>query len=58
MGPNIRNCIAGPQMGARTDFLKTQGFRVARYWNTEAFKDFDPVLNSIYHELRLDHPSD
>lgn len=42
----------------RTRFLETQGFRVLRYWNTEVFKEFDAVLNSIYHELDLDRSAD
>ena len=40
----------------RTRFLETQGFRVLRYWNNEVFKEFDAVLNAIYHELGLDRP--
>jgi very-short-patch-repair endonuclease len=42
----------------RTRFLEMEGFRVVRYWNTEVFKEFDAVLNSIYHELGLDRPRD
>src|SRR5215469_4596454 len=41
----------------RTRFLESQGFRVVRYWNNEVFKEFDAVLNSIYHELGLDRPA-
>lgn len=43
---------------ARTHFLETQGFRVVRYWNTEVFKEFDSVLNSIYHELGMPRSTD
>ena len=42
----------------RSRFLETEGFRVVRYWNTEVFNEFDAVLNSIYHELGLDRPTD
>jgi very-short-patch-repair endonuclease len=42
----------------RTRFLESQEFRVVCYWNTEVFKEFDAVLNAIYHELGLNQRPD
>ena len=36
---------------ARTEFLKTQGFRVLRFWNNELLENEQGVLTTIVNEL-------
>jgi len=40
----------------RSAFLKSKGFRVLRFWNTEVLTETDGVLQAIYAAL-LDDPS-
>lgn len=35
----------------RTSFLSEQGFRVLRFWNDQALKETDAVLETILHHL-------
>ena len=37
---------------ARTEWLKSQGFDVLRYWNNEVLTELDSVLESIGNELK------
>ncbi|HNB26135.1 MAG TPA: DUF559 domain-containing protein [Alphaproteobacteria bacterium] len=36
---------------ARTDFLKSQGYRVLRFWNNELLENEQGVLTTIVNEL-------
>jgi Protein of unknown function (DUF559) len=35
----------------RTDFLKSKGYRVLRFWNNEVMNNMDTVLNVIWDTL-------
>ena len=35
----------------RTEFLKTQGIAILRFWNHEVFQDTDDVLEAIHNAL-------
>ena len=37
----------------RDDWLKSQGFRVLRYWNNQVLNELDAVLADIARELEL-----
>jgi very-short-patch-repair endonuclease len=37
---------------ARTAFLKSQGYRVLRFWNNEVLKEIDGVMEVIYAALQ------
>ena len=37
----------------RTAFLKSQGFRVLRFWNLDLIESFDGVLDRIWRELSM-----
>jgi len=37
---------------ARTEFLKSQGWRIARYGNEEIYKNIDDVMDDIYAHLK------
>ncbi len=37
---------------ARTEFLKSQGWRIARYGNEEIYKNIEDVLDDIYVHLK------
>lgn len=42
---------------SRTEWLRSRGFRVIRYWNNEVLEDIDSVLESIRVTLEVgDHP--
>ena len=42
----------------RSDWLRSQGFRVLRFWNHEVFEDLDPVLEVIWSALQdAPHPN-
>lgn len=32
----------------RTRFLEAEGWRVRRFWNTEVYEEFEPVIEAIY----------
>jgi len=36
----------------RTEYLKSQGYRVLRFWNHDVLKNIDGVMESIYAALR------
>ncbi len=38
---------------ARTDYLKSQGYRVLRFWNDAILKDMDGVGAAILEALKL-----
>ena len=35
----------------RTEFLRSKGYKVLRFWNNEVMNDIDPVLNVIWDAL-------
>jgi very-short-patch-repair endonuclease len=37
----------------RTEYLRSDGFRVKRFANYELIEDFDAVLMAIFHELEI-----
>lgn len=37
--------------GVRTDFLRSQGYRVLRFWNNELLENKQGVLTAIVNEL-------
>ena len=37
---------------ARTAFLEARGYRVLRFWNSDAVESFDGVLETILNALR------
>ncbi len=41
---------------ARTDFLKSQGYRVLRFWNNELLANEQGVLTTIVNELTGSSP--
>jgi very-short-patch-repair endonuclease len=43
--------------GARTDFLKSQGYRVLRFWNNELLENEQGVLTTILNELTESNPN-
>jgi very-short-patch-repair endonuclease len=43
--------------GARTDFLKSQGYRVLRFWNNELLENEQGVLATISNELTGSTPN-
>jgi len=52
----------GMPEGARSDrmrdeFLRSQGFRVLRFWNSEIDRNLDGVMESILSALRPPHPT-
>ncbi|HNB53752.1 MAG TPA: endonuclease domain-containing protein [Anaerolineales bacterium] len=36
----------------RTEFLKTQGYKVIRFWNKEVMKDIESVLQTILYHIQ------
>jgi very-short-patch-repair endonuclease len=40
----------------RSEFLKREGYRVLRFWDSEIDKDINKVLEKIIKELRLTPP--
>jgi very-short-patch-repair endonuclease len=40
----------------RTEWLETQGFRVIRFWNSEAFDNLEGVVEAIRDALRASRP--
>ena len=36
----------------RTEFLRTQGFTVLRFWNQEVMRDAEQIVGQIYQALR------
>lgn len=40
----------------RDDFLKSQGFRVLRFWNSDIDHSLDGVVETILVELKTPHP--
>jgi very-short-patch-repair endonuclease len=41
---------------ARTDYLKSQGYRVLRFWNNEVLNNIDGVIDAIHMALNEDRP--
>ncbi|MCX7140834.1 MAG: endonuclease domain-containing protein [Proteobacteria bacterium] len=41
----------------RTAYLESKGFRVIRFWNDDALKQTDVVLEEILRQLTAPHPS-
>jgi len=41
----------------RTAYLESKGFRVIRFWNDDALKQTDAVLEEILRQLNAPHPS-
>ena len=41
----------------RTDCLESKGFRVIRFWNDDALKQTDAVLEEILRQLYAPHPN-
>jgi very-short-patch-repair endonuclease len=39
--------------GHRTEWLKTKGYRVLRFWNSDVLTDIDSVTETIFNELQL-----
>jgi very-short-patch-repair endonuclease len=37
--------------GRRTEWLKSEGYRVLRFWNSDVLQNIDAVMESIYAEL-------
>ena len=35
----------------RTNFLKTEGFEIIRFWNNEVFNETDAVMEVIYNKV-------
>ena len=46
--------VSGDQK--RTDFLRSRGFRVLRFWNHEVLTQLEDVLEQIERELRMPSP--
>ena len=40
----------------RTAFLESKGFRIIRFWNDEALKQTNAVLEEILRQLHAPHP--
>ncbi|HLD01349.1 MAG TPA: endonuclease domain-containing protein [Patescibacteria group bacterium] len=40
----------------RTQWLKSQGFEVVRFWNNDLVKNIEGVLEVIYRKLNTPHP--
>jgi very-short-patch-repair endonuclease len=41
----------------RTAYLESKGFRVIRFWNDDALKQTDAVLEEILRQLTAPHPN-
>jgi len=41
----------------RTEFLKSQGFHVLRFWNNDVLRNSEYVFNLIYEALISPHPN-
>ena len=39
----------------RTEFLKSKGYKVLRFWNNHVMNDIDSVLNVIWDTLKDDN---
>lgn len=46
-----------PRDAERTAYLESKGFRVIRFWNDDALKQTDAVLEEILRQLNAPHPS-
>ena len=42
----------------RTEWLRSQGFRVVRFWNHEVLQDWETVAEVIWRELQTPHTPD
>jgi very-short-patch-repair endonuclease len=42
----------------RDDFLRSQGFRVVRFWNSEIDQNLDGVMEAIVNALKCPHRAD
>jgi very-short-patch-repair endonuclease len=42
---------------ARSEYLKTQGIDVLRFWNHEVLIDINSILNRIMEKIDHDNPS-
>lgn len=40
----------------RTNYLKSQNFRVLRFWNHEVAREMDSVLDTIFASINGGHP--
>jgi very-short-patch-repair endonuclease len=40
----------------RTSYLESKGYRLIRFWNVEALKQTDTVLEEIFRQLHTPHP--
>jgi very-short-patch-repair endonuclease len=41
---------------ARTEYLKSRGYRVLRFWNSDVIKDLDGVIRAIMQALEAERP--